>query len=101
MHGSVNAQRPGVRGKPVVSRERARWTLWAGGALVAGLTLVVFLPSLRIGFVSWDDTENFLRNPDYRGLAWANLHWMFTSFHLGHYIPITWLTLGLDYVVWG
>ena len=26
---------------------------------------------------------------------------MFTAFHLGHYVPLTWITLGLDYVVWG
>ena len=26
---------------------------------------------------------------------------MFTAVHQGLYIPVTWLTLGLDYVVWG
>jgi protein O-mannosyl-transferase len=26
---------------------------------------------------------------------------MFTTFHMGHYIPLTWLTFGLDYAVWG
>ncbi len=26
---------------------------------------------------------------------------MFTTVHMGHYIPLTWLTFGLDYVVWG
>ena len=26
---------------------------------------------------------------------------MFTTFHLGHYHPLTWLTLGADYAVWG
>jgi len=26
---------------------------------------------------------------------------MFTTFHMGHYIPLTWLTLGADYLVWG
>jgi hypothetical protein len=69
--------------------------------LVGGLTIAVFLPSLQTGFMYWDDVENFLRNPHYRGLGWSNLRWMFTSAHLGHYVPITWLTLGLDYVVWG
>ena len=26
---------------------------------------------------------------------------MFTTFHMGHYIPLTWLTLGADCLVWG
>jgi tetratricopeptide (TPR) repeat protein len=25
---------------------------------------------------------------------------MFTTFHMGHYMPLTWLTLGWDYVMW-
>ncbi len=26
---------------------------------------------------------------------------MFTSFHVGHYVPLTWVSFGLDYLVWG
>src|ERR1041384_7292927 len=26
---------------------------------------------------------------------------MFTTFLMGHYQPLTWVTLGLDYVIWG
>ena len=26
---------------------------------------------------------------------------MFTTFHMGHYIPLTWMTFGLDYLLWG
>lgn len=26
---------------------------------------------------------------------------MFTTFLMGHWIPLTWITLGFDYVVWG
>jgi len=65
------------------------------------LTIVVFLPALRNDFVSWDDPKNFLDNPDYRGLGPHQLTWMFTSFHMGHYIPVTWISLALDYLIWG
>ncbi len=68
--------------------------------MVGGLTLAVFLPALLNGFVNFDDMDNFVMNPYYRGLGWDNLRWMFTSAHTGHYIPIAWLTLGLDYVLW-
>ncbi|MGH7276665.1 MAG: tetratricopeptide repeat protein [Candidatus Rokuibacteriota bacterium] len=68
--------------------------------LVAAVTFVVFLPALGNGFVSWDDDTNFLGNPRYRGLGPAQLAWMFTDLR-AHYMPLTWLTLGLDYVLWG
>jgi protein O-mannosyl-transferase len=51
--------------------------------------------------VDWDDLENFTTNPAYRGLAGAQLAWMWTTFLLGHYVPIAWMTLGLDYLAWG
>lgn len=73
---------------------------WLLPALLAVVTLVAFLPMLENGFV-WDDDANLVNNPDYGGLGWHQLRWMFTSFHLGHYIPLTWLTFALDYLVWG
>jgi protein O-mannosyl-transferase len=65
------------------------------------MSVVPFLPALEAGFVNWDDDTNFLNNPNYRGLGAAQLQWMFTTSLMGHYIPLTWMTLGLDYVVWG
>ena len=69
--------------------------------LVFAISLFVFLPAVGNDFVNWDDNRNFLDNSSYRGLSFENLKWMFTTFHLGHYHPLTWLTLGLDYVLWG
>jgi len=70
-------------------------------AALALTTFIVFLPALKAGFVNWDDDTNFLANPNYRGLGANQLQWMFTTFLMGHYIPFTWMTFGLDYVVWG
>jgi hypothetical protein len=36
------------------------------GAVVALLTFAVFLPSVRNGWVNWDDADNFLGNPHFR-----------------------------------
>src|SRR5262245_12944205 len=58
--------------------------------IVGLITLAVFLPSLRNGFVNWDDDENFLKNTNYRGLASDNIRWMFTTFHYGPYQPLSW-----------
>src|SRR5439155_6897954 len=68
---------------------------------VAPVTLGIFLPPIENGWVNWDDDENFLWNPDYRGLGWAQIRWMFTSAQQSVYCPVAWLTLGLDHVVWG
>ncbi len=68
---------------------------------VAAITFVAWLPALRNGFVSWDDERNFVANPHYRGLGPTQLAWMWTTFHMGHYVPLSWMSLGLDYVVWG
>jgi protein O-mannosyl-transferase len=65
------------------------------------VTLATFLPVLQSGFVNWDDPANFLNNPSYRGLGPRHLWWMLTAVHMGHWIPVTWLTLGVDYVLWG
>ncbi|MBV8880445.1 MAG: tetratricopeptide repeat protein [Planctomycetaceae bacterium] len=76
---------------------RARTALLLG---LAAAAVAPFLPALAAGFTNWDDNHNFLDNPNYRGLGWSNLKWMFT-YGLEHYIPLTWITLGADYVLWG
>lgn len=68
---------------------------------VAGLTFLVFLPVLGNGFTNFDDPETLLDNTAYRGLGWSNIRWMFTTFHMGHYQPLPWLTYALDHAVWG
>lgn len=68
---------------------------------VFGVTLTVFLPVLDNGFVEWDDRANILVNPHFHGLTAGHLQWMFSSFHGGHYQPLTWITLAVDYLVHG
>jgi tetratricopeptide (TPR) repeat protein len=69
-------------------------------AIVALVTFAAFSPALRGDFVNWDDDLNFLNNPQYRGLGIEQLRWMWTSSFSGHYHPLTWMTLGLDYALW-
>jgi tetratricopeptide (TPR) repeat protein len=69
--------------------------------LVFVLTVIPFLPALQNGFLEWDDNANFLNNPNYRGLGWPQLKWMFGTVYWGHYQPLSWVTLGLDYLIWG
>ena len=74
---------------------------WLVPVAIFFLTLAAFFPALQNGFVNWDDDIILLQNPHYRGLGWAQLRWMFTDLSMGHYQPLSWVTLGLDYLVWG
>ena len=65
------------------------------------VTFIVFFPALHNEFVAWDDYQLLVQNPHYRGLWWTQLRWMFTTFHMGHYQPLSWITFALDYLVWG
>src|SRR5213594_1100832 len=98
---AANSQHQGPPPRePVVHTPAPGWVLWLVPVLIALVTVAAFLPALQNQFVSWDDDENFLYNPHYRGLGWSPLRWMWTT-HQGHYIPLTWMTLGLDYLLWG
>jgi protein O-mannosyl-transferase len=78
-----------------------RFWQWGIPIIVVGITVAAFYPALQNNFVNWDDYKNIVENSHYRGLGWANIRWMFTTFHMGHYQPLTWVTLGMDYVLWG
>lgn len=99
--------KPRTKSKPTVPPQaapamgvRGGALMWLAALVVFLCTFFVFLPAMHNEFIDWDDTDNFLRNPDYRGLGPDNLKWMFSTFHMGHYQPLTWLTLGFDYT-WG
>ena len=68
--------------------------------LLVGAVLLAFSPVFDAGFVSWDDPIAASENPHIHGLTGENLRWMFTHAY-GHYMPLTWITLGLDYTLWG
>ncbi len=79
-----------------------------GPALRWGVPLAVFLvafcafwPALSQGFVELDDDRNFRGNPNYHALEPENLEWMFTQSWYGHYQPLSWVTLAVDYQLYG
>ncbi len=100
----VQSSRPGgerqaTTDSSIDKRQSPTKALWVGGLtaiFVFAITFAVFSPALQNQFVDWDDPLNFLENPHYRGLAPANIVWAFSTFHMGHYQPLTWLTLGCD-----
>src|SRR5262245_59445321 len=80
---------------------RNRLNGWVVPSLVMIVTLVVFAGVLGNGFVDWDDDRILLENENFRGLSWWNIQWMFTTFYKSLYRPLTWMTFGFDYLIWG
>jgi Flp pilus assembly protein TadD len=69
--------------------------------IVAATAFLTFLPALQADFVNWDDPKNFSNNPYFQADGGSYLRWAFTRNHMGHYIPVTWLSLYLDRLLWG
>lgn len=71
----------------------------AAALLVSAVTVLVFWPCVRNGFINADDPE-FLIRP-YRGLAASDIRGMFTSFYFSNYVPLSLLSLSADFAAWG
>jgi tetratricopeptide (TPR) repeat protein len=77
----------------------ARATLRILPALVVvAATLAAFQPALSAGFVSYDDPENLVTNTAFRGLSGSQLAWMLRTGWMGHYQPLSWISLALDFL---
>src|SRR5690349_2161573 len=75
---------------------------WALAAAVASVTTIAFLPALAGEFVDFDDVYNFTLNDRYRGLGPHQLAWMLGLQPTRHFWgPLSWLTLGIDWTLWG
>jgi tetratricopeptide (TPR) repeat protein len=67
--------------------------------LLVALVLAAFVPCLGNEFLTWDDEENFLENPYFRGLGWPQFRWAWTSYRVGVYQPLSWIILEAQYVL--
>ena len=68
--------------------------------IVGAWTLLAFLPSLEGGFLNWDDPQTVVGNARIQGLDAENVRWAFSTFFMGHYQPLTWLSYAVDWSIW-
>lgn len=69
---------------------------------VAAATALPFVGSLANGFTNWDDPLYLTMNEHVRaGLTPGSIAWAFTTFETGNYHPLTWLSLQLDWTLFG
>jgi tetratricopeptide (TPR) repeat protein len=72
-------------------------------AAIVLVTLAVFYPVTRNGFLvlGFDDDALILDNPVIREFSWPNLLALATQVTHAHYVPLTLLSLSVDYHFWG
>jgi len=71
------------------------------GCLVFAAAVAAFWPGVAGEFLNWDDRDNVVTNVGVHGLGRAQLAWMWSGVVLGHYIPLTWMSFGLNYALGG
>ena len=65
-------------------------------------TCLAFLPTLRNGFVQFDDAYYVTNNVTVlRGLTWHGVYWAFTTFEISNWHPLAWLSHMLDVQLFG
>lgn len=68
---------------------------------LACVAFLAFFPCLRNGFVNWDDDAYILENPDVVHFTLSAAAKTFSSFYLGNYHPLTVISYGLEYRLFG
>jgi tetratricopeptide (TPR) repeat protein len=70
--------------------------------LLALLTVGVYWPVARQGFINFDDPDYVSGNPRVQaGLSLASVQWAFTSLYACNWHPLTWLSHMLDCQIYG
>lgn len=81
--------------------DRLHRTTLISAALAAVATLVCYLPSLGNDFVNLDDFIYVVYNPHLGAPGPELFKSAFGSFYAELWIPLTWISLALDYRLWG
>src|SRR6185436_19437123 len=72
------------------------------GGLLALITLALFWPATRYGFIELDD-ENYVSGNPYvqQGFTRQSLAWATTAVHESYWLPLTWISFITDCAVQG
>lgn len=68
-----------------------RLTRWLAVVTLVAATAVTFWPVRLNGLVNWDDHDVLVDNAHLREAAWPLVRWAFTTTHMDHYQPLSWL----------
>ena len=66
------------------------------------LSFLLYSPTLRHGFVHWDDDGYVVENAHVQeGLSWQSIRWALTTTEASNWHPLTWLSHELDCQLFG
>lgn len=65
------------------------------------VSFAVYLPAIGYDFVNWDDNEYVYENPHFKAPDVDFVIWAFSTTRQSNWHPLTWLSLSLDYSLWG
>lgn len=70
-------------------------------SFIALLALLVYLPALNNGFVSWDDGLFVYENSYIHRMNLEFFRWALTDTSIDYWRPLSWISHALDYALWG
>src|SRR5574340_1099590 len=74
---------------------------WPFFGCVVVVVFACFAPDLRNALLDWDDSGYVVNNVQIRSLSFETIVWAFTEYYCNYWAPLTWISLALDYAVWG
>lgn len=83
----------------MILRIHRQWVLLA--VLIVGVAFFVYSRWLWNEFVIWDDDYLIVNNPLIRGLSFTNIKAAFTSYDPELYVPLTYISYQINYVIGG
>lgn len=69
--------------------------------MAAVISCAVCLPALNNQFVAWDDAQLIYQNGHLTSINWEFFRWAFFDQYWLLWMPLTWLSLAIDYQLWG
>ena len=70
--------------------------------LLSVITIAVYWQVLHFDFINFDDPKYVTENPNVQqGLTWDSVRCTFTTQHANNWHPLTWLSLMLDWHLFG
>lgn len=70
--------------------------------LLLAATLLVYAQVFNYPFLTFDDSEGLLNNPQVRdGLSGGGIAWAFTNSFASNWFPLTWISHMLDFQIFG
>lgn len=68
---------------------------------LSSLAIIAFAPAALNRFVHLDDEMNFVQNPHFLGVGWAQFAWAWRAHLMGMYQPFGWILYSTESAVWG